>query len=102
MSVRTVGIDLAKQVFQVHGVDDAGRPVLEKRLRRTELRAFFAGLSPCLIGMEACASAHYWARELAAVGQAVGITAPVLLGHSMGGMTAAPNKAARKPASIRC
>ncbi len=53
MSVRTVGIDLAKQVFQVHGVDDAGRPVLKKRLRRAELRAFFAGLSPCLIGMEA-------------------------------------------------
>ncbi len=76
MSVRTVGIDLAKQVFQVHGVDDAGRPVLKKRLRRTELRAFFAGLSPCLIGMEACASAHYWARELAAVGHEVRLMPP--------------------------
>ena len=76
MSVLTVGIDLAKQVFQVHGVDDAGRPVLKKRLRRAELRAFFAGLSPCLIGMEACASAHYWARELAAVGHEVRLMPP--------------------------
>jgi transposase len=76
MSVRTVGIDLAKQVFQVHGVDDAGRPVLKKRLRRAEPRAFFAGLSPCLIGMEACASAHYWARELAAVGHEVRLMPP--------------------------
>lgn len=64
MSARTIGIDLAKQVFQVHGVDDAGRPVLKKRLRRSEVRGFFAGLAPCLIGMEACASSHYWAREL--------------------------------------
>ncbi len=77
MSVRTVGIDLAKQVFQVHGVDDAGRPVLKERLRRAELRAFFAELAPpCLIGMEACASAHYWARELAAVGHEVRLMPP--------------------------
>lgn len=62
MSVRPVGLDLAKQVFQVHGVDDAGRPVLKKRLRRAEVRGFFAGLAPCVIGMEACASSHDWAK----------------------------------------
>ena len=76
MSVRTVGLDLAKQVFQVHGVDDAGRPILKKRLRREEVRGFFAGLAPCLIGMEACASSHYWARELAAVGHEVRLMPP--------------------------
>ena len=71
MSVRTIGRDLAKQVFQVHGVDDAGRPIFKKRLRRAEVRDFFARLAPCLIGTEACASSHYWARELAAVGHKV-------------------------------
>ena len=76
MSVRTIGLDLAKQVFQVHGVDDAGRPVLKKRLRRAEVRSFFAGLAPCLVGMEACASSHYWARELAAVGHEVRLMPP--------------------------
>ncbi len=76
MSVRTVGLDLAKQVFQVHGVDDAGRPILKKRLRREEVRGFFAGLASCLIGMEACASSHYWARELAAVGHEVRLMPP--------------------------
>ena len=76
MSVRTIGLDLAKQVFQVHGVDDAGRPVLKKRLRRAQVRSFFAGLAPCVVGMEACASSHYWARELAAVGREVRLMPP--------------------------
>ncbi len=63
MQVTTIGLDLAKHVFQVHGVDAEGRPVLRKRLRRSEVVGFFAGLpSPCLIGMEACGTAHHWAR----------------------------------------
>ena len=62
--VTIVGLDLAKSVFQVHGADKEGRPVVRKKLRRGQVLAFFAGLSPCLIGLEACASAHYWAREL--------------------------------------
>ena len=71
MKVSTIGLDLAKTVFQVHGVDEAGRAVLERKLRRSEVLRFFARLEPCLIGMEACGSAHYWARELAALGHEV-------------------------------
>src|SRR5919107_961439 len=71
MQLTTVGLDLAKHVFQVHGVDAAGEVVLKRRLRRGQMIAFFAGLKPCLIGMEACATAHFWARELKALGHAV-------------------------------
>ena len=74
--VTTVGLDLAKSVFQVHGADKEGRPVVRKKLRRGQVLVFFAGLSPCLIGLEACASAHYWARELRALGHAVRLIPP--------------------------
>ena len=57
------GIDLSKTVFQIHAVDADGKTVVRKRLRRAEVLSFFAGLEPCLIGMEACATSHYWARE---------------------------------------
>jgi transposase len=69
--IRTIGLDLAKHVFQVHGVDAGGATVLRKRLRRGEVLAFFARLPSCLVGLEACATAHYWARELQAVGHEV-------------------------------
>ena len=69
--VTTIGLDLAKRVFQVHGADGEGRPVLRKKLRRGQVLAFFSSLPPCLIGMEACASAHHWARELQALGHVV-------------------------------
>jgi transposase len=71
MEVTTIGLDLAKHVFQVHGVDASGSVVLRRRLRRREVQSFFAGLKPCLVGMEACATAHYWARELRALGHDV-------------------------------
>ena len=74
--VTIVGLDLAKSVFQVHGADKEGRPVVRKKLRRGQVLAFFAGLSPCLIGLEACASAHYWARKLRALGHAVRLIPP--------------------------
>ena len=74
--VTTVGLDLAKLVFQVHGADDVGRPVVRKKLRRGQVLVFFAGLSPCLVGLEACASAHYWARELQALGHDVRLIPP--------------------------
>ena len=74
--VTIVGLDLAKSVFQVHGADKEGRPVVRKKPRRGQVLAFFAGLSPCLIGLEACASAHYWARELRALGHAVRLIPP--------------------------
>ena len=63
MQITTIGLDIAKNVFQVHGIDAAERVVVRKRLRRSHVVAFFAVLAPCLVGMEACASAHYWARE---------------------------------------
>lgn len=66
--VSTVGIDLAKSVFQLHGSDGSGEVVFRKRLRREQVLAFFATLPRCVVAMEACASAHYWAREIAAVG----------------------------------
>ena len=71
MQVTTIGLDLAKSTFQVHGVDAAGRTVLRRRLRRSEMHAFFASVPPCLVGLEACAGAHWWAREIAAFGHEV-------------------------------
>ncbi len=71
MKMTTVGIDLAKNVFQVHGVDERGKAVLKKPLKRDQVAPFFANLPPCLIGMEACGSAHHWARKLEAFGHTV-------------------------------
>ena len=67
-SVTTVGLDLAKHVFQVHGVDASGRVVVAKAIRRNKLLEFFASLAPCLVGLEASGSAHHWARELITLG----------------------------------
>jgi len=74
--ITTIGLDLAKNVFQVHAVDVAGSVVLRKRLRRGQVLAFFAGLPPCLIGLEACATAHHWARELIALGHETRLMPP--------------------------
>ena len=74
--VAVVGVDLAKSVFQVHGIDAQGQVVLRKRLSRSKLLSFFAGLPRCLIGMETCASANYWARELMALGHEVRLMPP--------------------------
>lgn len=71
MHIKTIGLDLAKNVLQVHGVDDAGKVVLKKQVRRAQLLPFFAARPPCLVGMEACATAHHWARELSAFGHEV-------------------------------
>jgi transposase len=76
MKIMTVGIDLAKNVFQVHGVDEHGKAALRKQLKRDQVAAFFANLPPCLIGMEACASAHHWARKLRGMGHDVRLMAP--------------------------
>jgi transposase len=69
--VTTIGLDLAKSVFQAHGVDASGKPVIRRQLRRRQVLAFFKKLPPCLVGMEACATSHYWAREIAALGHEV-------------------------------
>ena len=71
MQPSTIGLDLAKHVFQVHGVAADGQVVLRRQLRRSELLRFFRALPPCLVGMEACASAHYWARQLSALGHTI-------------------------------
>ena len=76
MQITTIGIDIAKTVFQLHAVDANGATVIRKRLRRAEVLSFFAGLEPCLIGMEACATSHYWARELAKLGHTVKLMPP--------------------------
>ena len=76
MKVTTVGIDLAKQVFQIHGVDEHGKAIVKKQLRRAQMAEFFINLPPCLIGMEACGSSHYWARKLQCMGHTVRLMAP--------------------------
>jgi transposase len=76
MNITTIGIDLAKNVFQVHGTDERGKAVLGKALRRSQLMQFFTQLPPCLIGMEACGSAHFWARKLTELGHTVKLMAP--------------------------
>lgn len=76
MKITTIGIDLAKEMFQIHGVDAHGKAVLRKQLRRSEMAKFFSNLEPCLIGMEACGSAHHWARKLGEFGHTVKLMAP--------------------------
>ena len=71
MQITTIGLDIAKNVFQVHGIDINETAVVRKQLRRSQVLAFFKALPPCLIGMEACATAHYWARELTKLGHRV-------------------------------
>lgn len=71
MQVTTIGLDLAKSVFQVHGVDAAGKVAVQRQLRRGQMMAFFEKVPPCLIGMEACATGHHWARELKKLGHTV-------------------------------
>jgi transposase len=75
MKVTTVGIDLAKNVFQVHGVNEHGKAVLKKQLKRHQVVEFFTNMQPCLIGMEACGGAHHWARKLQALGHTVKLMA---------------------------
>lgn len=74
--INTIGLDLAKQIFQVHGADADGSPVFNRRLRRSEVLHFFSKQPACLFGIEACGSAHYWAREIEALGHEVRLIPP--------------------------
>src|SRR5262245_65440271 len=76
MEITTIGLDLAKSVFQVHGVDATGQVVVRKSLRRAQMLPFFARLPPCLVGMEACGTSHHWARELIKFGHQVSLMPP--------------------------
>ena len=76
MEVTTIGFDLAKSVFQVHGVNASGEAVMRRQLRRRQVLPFFRKLAPCLVGLEACATAHHWARQLEALGHEVRLMPP--------------------------
>ena len=76
MQLTTIGFDLGKNVFQVHGVTADGQVIVRKKLGRAEVLPFFRSLDPCLVGMEACFSAHHWGRELAALGHQVKLMPP--------------------------
>jgi transposase len=76
MTITTIGLDLAKSVFQAHGIDESGAAVLVKKLHRKQMLPFFSKLPPCLIGVEACGTAHYWARTLTAMGHKVRLIPP--------------------------
>jgi transposase len=75
-TVTTIGLDIAKSVFQVHGVDAAGQVVIRRQLNRRQVLTFFERLSPCLVGIEACASSHHWSRQLQAIGHTVRLMPP--------------------------
>ena len=74
--ITTIGLDIAKSVFQVHGVDAAGQVVVRRQLRRSHVLKFFAGLPACIVGVEACATSHYWSRQLQALGHSVKLMPP--------------------------
>jgi transposase len=75
-NVITIGVDLAKSVFQVHGVDAEGMTIVRRQLRRGQVLPFFEKLPPCLVGMEACATSHHWAREIEQLGHRVRLMPP--------------------------
>src|SRR5213076_1614785 len=75
-TITTIGLDIAKSVFQVHGVDAVGQVVIRRQLRRSQVLSFFSKLSPCVVGIEACASSHHWSRELQALGHTVRLMPP--------------------------
>ena len=75
--VITIGVDLAKNIFQVHGIDAEGTVIFRRQLRRSQVLPFFKKQPPCLVGMEACATAHFWARQLIDLGHEVKLIAPL-------------------------
>ena len=77
MKITTVGIDLAKNVFSLHGIDEHGKAVLKRTVSRARVLETMAGIGPCLVGLEACSGAHYWARELGKLGHSARIMAPL-------------------------
>ena len=76
MDITIIGIDLAKSVFQLHGIDSYGKVLIKKQIKRAQMAEYFVNLKPCLIGMEACGSAHHWARKLESFGHTVKLMPP--------------------------
>jgi len=77
MKVTTIGLDLAKNVFQVHGITDDGNVAFNRALRRAQVLSFFEKLEPCLVGIEACGTSHHWAREISKLGHTIKLIPPV-------------------------
>jgi len=103
--VITIGLDIAKSVFQVHGVDDAGTVLIRKRVSRAKVLEFFAELPPCLVGIEACPSAHHWGRELHALGHTVRLLPPSyvrLTSNAARTMRMMRQRSARRSRGHRC
>ena len=84
-TITTIGLDIAKSVFQVHGVDNDGKVVIRRQLKRRYVLAFFEKLQPCLVGIEACASSHHWSRELQALGHTVRLMPPAYVSLTSNG-----------------
>ena len=102
-NVTTVGIDLAKNVFSLHGVNQRGRAVLRKTVSRIKLAALVAQLPPCLIGLEACSGAHEWARRFSALGHEVRLMAPKFVApYRKGGKNDDAPTDQRRSRSVRC
>ena len=107
-SIALIGLDIAKLLFQVHAADKEGRPITKRKLKRDEVAAYFRGLAPCIVGLEACPGGHYWARVIRGFGQAglSSVMAGVAGAQCAGGWLRHPNptlyqrSTPRSPASI--
>jgi transposase len=98
MGITTIGLDLAKKVYQVHAINGAGEVVVRKALRRVQLLRFFEQLDPCLVGIEACGTSHYWAREISKFGHQVRLMPPAYVKpYVKRGSTEAGHKTAPDP-----
>ena len=105
LEITTVGLDLAKNVFQVHGADASGRTELRKKLRRDQVLAFFSQLQPCVVAMAACGGAHYWCRKIGRLGHEVRLIAPAHVKPSSNArrmMLLTPKQRARPHNARRC
>ena len=90
LTVTIIGLDIAKSVFQVHGVDACGQVVIRRQMKRRSVLAFFQKPSRCLVGIEACASSHRWSRELQALGPTVRLMLPAYVKPTLNGRTMMP------------
>ena len=104
-AITTIGLDIAKSVFQVHGIDAEGKVVIRRQLKRRYVLAFFQKLPSCLVGIEACASSHHWSRELQALGHKVRLMAPAYVSPTSSGrrtMPLTPRPSARRSPGQTC